>query len=374
MRINEPFGDVVNWDLLPQSAIASLQVLPGSNPLFGLNTLGGALVDRRPRAAAAIRAAPSSSRADRSAAARSSTSRAAPRARGTGSSPPTWRASAAGPSTTRAASTSSSASSASQNERLAVDVTLTAADNRLEGTQTLPPRGSRRRARPTPIPDRNHNQVAMLGGQGQPYAIAPDVRLGGNAYLRRYRNRNTSSNVNDDFGQLDPATGAADTVQASNDRSTHRSDELRRRPAARRRPHRSASIATSWSSAPAPTSARARFVQDSQPADVHAVASDRRRPADFERQTDAGDANRTLALFAQDIFSLTPAWTLSLSARADTARVEHPRPQRQRARRSTAIIGSRASIRRSASPTTRRRARRSTAATTKACARRRRSS
>ena len=43
MRINEPFGDVVNWDLIPQSAIASMQLIPGSNPAFGLNTLGGAL-------------------------------------------------------------------------------------------------------------------------------------------------------------------------------------------------------------------------------------------------------------------------------------------------------------------------------------------
>ena len=43
VRINEPFGDVVNWDLLPQSAIASIQLIPGSNPAFGLNTLGGAL-------------------------------------------------------------------------------------------------------------------------------------------------------------------------------------------------------------------------------------------------------------------------------------------------------------------------------------------
>jgi iron complex outermembrane receptor protein len=43
VRINEPFGDTVNWDLIPQSAIANLDLLPGSNPLFGLNTLGGAL-------------------------------------------------------------------------------------------------------------------------------------------------------------------------------------------------------------------------------------------------------------------------------------------------------------------------------------------
>lgn len=43
VRINEPFGDVVNWDLLPRSAISSVQLLPGSMPAFGLNTLGGAL-------------------------------------------------------------------------------------------------------------------------------------------------------------------------------------------------------------------------------------------------------------------------------------------------------------------------------------------
>ena len=44
VRINEPFGDVMNWDLLPEAAIASMALMPGSNPLFGLNTLGGALV------------------------------------------------------------------------------------------------------------------------------------------------------------------------------------------------------------------------------------------------------------------------------------------------------------------------------------------
>lgn len=43
VRINEPFGDTVNWDLIPQNAIASIALMPGSNPLFGLNTLGGAL-------------------------------------------------------------------------------------------------------------------------------------------------------------------------------------------------------------------------------------------------------------------------------------------------------------------------------------------
>ncbi len=43
VRMNQPFGDVVSWDLIPKAAIASIALLPGSNPLFGLNTLGGAL-------------------------------------------------------------------------------------------------------------------------------------------------------------------------------------------------------------------------------------------------------------------------------------------------------------------------------------------
>ncbi|MFA9461082.1 TonB-dependent receptor [Thiohalorhabdus sp. Cl-TMA] len=43
VRINESFGDVVNWDLVPETAIASMEVMSGSNPLFGLNTLGGAI-------------------------------------------------------------------------------------------------------------------------------------------------------------------------------------------------------------------------------------------------------------------------------------------------------------------------------------------
>ncbi len=43
VRFNEPFGDSVNWDLIPQGAIESMTLAPGSNPLFGLNTLGGAI-------------------------------------------------------------------------------------------------------------------------------------------------------------------------------------------------------------------------------------------------------------------------------------------------------------------------------------------
>ena len=43
VRLNQPFGDVVSWDLIPRIAISEIALFPGSNPLFGLNTLGGAV-------------------------------------------------------------------------------------------------------------------------------------------------------------------------------------------------------------------------------------------------------------------------------------------------------------------------------------------
>ena len=43
VRFNEPFGDTVNWDLVPEGAIDSMALYPGSNPVYGLNSLGGAI-------------------------------------------------------------------------------------------------------------------------------------------------------------------------------------------------------------------------------------------------------------------------------------------------------------------------------------------
>jgi iron complex outermembrane recepter protein len=46
VRMNQPFGDVVSWDLIPINAISRVDIVPGSNPLYGLNTLGGAIALR----------------------------------------------------------------------------------------------------------------------------------------------------------------------------------------------------------------------------------------------------------------------------------------------------------------------------------------
>jgi iron complex outermembrane receptor protein len=43
VRINEAFGDSLNWDLFPDIAIGRVTVA-GSNPVYGLNALGGAVI------------------------------------------------------------------------------------------------------------------------------------------------------------------------------------------------------------------------------------------------------------------------------------------------------------------------------------------
>src|SRR5262249_25134485 len=42
VRINEIFGDTVNWDLIPDVAVNRMALVP-NNPLYGLNALGGAI-------------------------------------------------------------------------------------------------------------------------------------------------------------------------------------------------------------------------------------------------------------------------------------------------------------------------------------------
>ena len=44
VRQNEPFAGTINWEAIPDFAVQNVELIPGSSPLFGLNTLGGALL------------------------------------------------------------------------------------------------------------------------------------------------------------------------------------------------------------------------------------------------------------------------------------------------------------------------------------------
>jgi outer membrane receptor protein involved in Fe transport len=317
VRINEPFGDVVNWDLLPQSAIASIQLMPGSNPVFGLNTLGGALAvytksgSDNPGTAVELSGGSYGRKTMEFEHGGSAgdwdwfvTGNVA-REHGWARHDPSRVAQLFG-------------KLGYQTETTDLDVSLTTADNRLEGSQTLPRSFLDDRRQAYTFPDVNKNRMTMLALKGSQF-LATDVLLGGNAYVRRYLNGNVSSDVNDDYGSVDPASGQTDTVQALNDRSdiaqTSYGAGLQLTVG-----RRLAGLQNSWVVGANGDFGRARFTQQSQPADFDAsrgtVAT-----GDYTPQTDAKTRNRTLAVFVMDTLTLAPQWSVTASGRFNEANV-----------------------------------------------------
>ncbi len=311
VRINEPFGDVVNWDLIPQSAIASLQVIPGSNPAFGLNTLGGALALHtksglthgggmlQAQGGAYGRRAVEFEQGGRDGEWHHYLTGNLARERGWAEHNPSqvqqffgklgrvW-----GQST--------------------LDVSLTLADNTLEGSQTLPQSFSNNIRQAYTHPDINHNQLGALNVKGS-HVLSDTLYLDGNVYIRQYRNQNTSSNVNDDYD------GVTDLVQAHNDRSTIAQDsfglglQLTRLGEIAGMKHQlqigaSADLGT------------ARYTQESQDA---TFTSSRAAVATgaYTQNTHARTYNAYYGLYFLDTLTLNERWTLTLAGRQNLARV-----------------------------------------------------
>ena len=222
VRVNEPFGDVVNWDLIPQNAISTVTLIPGSNPVFGLNTLGAALsVSTKSgfqypgasislsggswgRKSAEVEYGTHSEKTDLFLA-------------GNFLDEDGWRDHSPSRLQTLFGKVGW------EREDTDVDISLMLADNKLEGTQALPLGWLDTRTEAYTWPDRNENQVAFLNAKASHFLEA-DKLLAGNLYFRRYTNDNFSSNVNDNcrgiVGNCSPGilAGGANP-QALNDRS-----------------------------------------------------------------------------------------------------------------------------------------------------------
>ena len=317
VRINEPFGDVVNWDLLPQSAIASITLIPGSNPLFGLNTLGGALAVETKRG-----------RDHRGGGIELS---AGSFARKTlqfehGGAAGVWDYFV---TTNLSKENGWAEHNPSRVEQLFgkvgyregntdVDLSLTAANNRLEGTQTLPLSFFDDVRQPYTYPDVNTNRLAMLALKGR-HALDADTVLGGNVYVRRFRNINLSSNVNPDFGVIDPNTGQPNPVEALNDRSALEQTSL----------GLGVQLTLNrefggWKNqlvlGASGDFGDATFVQEAQDADL-TPSRGAFATGPFATETDATTRNRNVALYVQDALALGPHWTATASGRYNAARV-----------------------------------------------------
>ena len=197
VRINEPFGDAINWDLVPQNAVSTINLIPGSNPVFGLNTLGGALsINTKSgfqypggsvtalggswgRKSAQVEYGGHGEKNDWYVA-------------GTLFDEDGWRDYS--PSEVRQLFGKFGREDAETD----FDVSVMVADNDLQGTQALPVSFLDNRKQAYTWPDRNQNKVLFLNAKGSHF-LSETRFIAGDVYLRDYENINFSSNVNDDY-------------------------------------------------------------------------------------------------------------------------------------------------------------------------------
>lgn len=318
VRINEPFGDVVNWDLLAQSAIERIEVMPGSNPLFGLNTLGGAIAITtkngrdNPGGSVEVEGGSFGSRSvvftqggqhgrfDYFVAANDEADQG-------------WAEH--NPSRVKQLF----GKVGYTDPRTTIELSLTAADNQLQGTQTIPRSFLGNPRQPYTYPDENQNRAIMLNLSGK-HDFSDALQLSGDAYYRHYNNDNLSSNVNGDYGSIDPTTGAIDTIPAQNAHSVISQDSygfaLQLSVTGK-----IAGMDNQWTAGVSGDFANTGFTQYTQNAQF---ASDRQTvgTSGFSLETDASTRNSNLGVFVTDTLSLTSTIALTASARYNHASVD----------------------------------------------------
>lgn len=225
VRVNEPFGDTVNWDLIPRNAISAMNLIPGSNPVFGLNTLGGALAVRtksgREHPGGSLTAYGGSfGRYSGEFEYGSSRGDLDYFVAGTYFDEDGWRDHS--PSTVKQLF----GKVGYETRTTDVDFSLLVADTNLQGTQASPLSllAATREAAYT-YPDITDNKVVMAN-LGASHYVNDSHLLAGNVYFRRVESRNFSSNSEDDFDPaqpvgicLDPPDCTEFNFRATNDRS-----------------------------------------------------------------------------------------------------------------------------------------------------------
>jgi outer membrane receptor protein involved in Fe transport len=230
VRVNEPFGDVVNWDLIPQNALSTINLIPGSNPVFGLNTLGAALSLstksglQYPGGSASLQGGSWGRK------------QAEFEYGGQGQSLDYFFAGNFADEDGWRQHSSSRVQQfftkvGRETETSDFDVSLTLADNKLEGVQALPMSMLGDRNQSYTWPDRNKNELFAVNAKASHFLSAERL-LAGNVYVRHYKNSNFSSNVNDEctdntvnanFCNIGAGGGAANgEPQGANDTSTVR--------------------------------------------------------------------------------------------------------------------------------------------------------
>jgi outer membrane receptor protein involved in Fe transport len=201
----------MHWDLVPNFAIQGMQVVPGSNPVYGLNTLGGALAlqtkDGRSNQGAALEAEAGSWGRKRTLAQFGGVSKDGSVDYFLGAQHTTedgWRKYS--PSHIN----QTFGKIGWQNEKTKLNLSYIGAYNNMIGNGLTPidMLGSDRDGIHT-TPDQTKNYLNHFALNGAHW-LSKDVMLSGNAY-HRTSNRNTlNGDANDDFRTYDPAVAVDD--------------------------------------------------------------------------------------------------------------------------------------------------------------------
>jgi len=315
VRVNEPFGDVVNWDLIPHSAIDTIQLIPGSNPTYGLNTLGGAL-------AITTKNGKTSAGGDAEVAAGSWGRKIAQIEQGgvIGSNLDYYFNANAANDDGWADHNSSRLRQAFGKLRYTdADTTLAlsagGADNDLLGSQTIPRSflGNPRQA--YTFPDQNRNNVGYVTLSGDHY-FNDHVELSGSVYYRHYRNSNVSSNNNTDFGSINP-DGSVDTVEGTNEQSVVSTDSYGASLQLTLL-GRLAGMDNQFIAGVAADLANSQYTAASQ----DALFTDSRATigiGNYAQQTDAKTRSANYGIYFNDVLSLTRPWSFTLAGRYNWA-------------------------------------------------------
>jgi outer membrane receptor protein involved in Fe transport len=324
VRVNEAFGDTVNWDLIPPQAISTVNLIPGSNPVFGLNTLGAALsVNTKsgkeyPGGAVSVEGG-SWDRFNGTAEFGGRSGAFDYYVMGNYFDENGWREHS--PSNIRQAF----GKVGYETGDFDADLSYSFADNELEGTQTSPlSLLEEDPAEAYTYPDITGNRLDFLNLRLSK-VFGDDKVLAGNLYYRKFKSDNFSSNVNDAFDGSGPGNACngttADTAcPASNDKSEIDTDgmggtlqfSLLRQLFTR---DNQLTVGASYDQG------STRFTQFEQEA---VFSSDRGTVAvdQFEKETDVDTDNRYYGLFVTDTFSFNAITHLTLSGRYNWANIE----------------------------------------------------
>lgn len=220
VRVNEPFGDAVNWDLIPINAISGMNLIPGSNPIFGLNTLGGAISvvtkNGRTHQGGAIETSFGSWGRKNHMGEFGGVSRDGSIdyfISGNYFDEDGWRDYS--PTTVRQLF----GKLGWQNETSRLELSYTGADNNMIGNGLVQKELMDEFGRETinTRPDQTKNTMSFLNLNGSHW-FSDDVEMSGNAYYRRSNRKTLNGDVNDDFngnGTFDPALNDLNVFLAS---------------------------------------------------------------------------------------------------------------------------------------------------------------